>query len=191
MSAFRAASANASPIRDRLNLPRDFRTFDHHVRYEIAMLRCTFSDLAVRNIRDCQTNALIESFCIHCRNLIDFFMEKRGPSEGYAAARHFAVAEYQPFPKSVSPTLYGKLSQHVAHITYSRTANDANKINAEDRVELLTLIEDEIRNFREHLKPSYRFFDPGPGIAIVRVLDNATTTTSITVGMAGATGPWR
>ena len=64
----------------------------HHIVYEIEMMRHTYICLtgpAHVWFSQVVINAVIESFCIHARNLIDFFTSTAGPSDETAAARHF------------------------------------------------------------------------------------------------------
>jgi len=89
----------------------------HHVRYEWNMLARTWDRLESKH-DPVITNALIESFCIHARNLIEFYRNKKG----YLNAKDFAGGTYKA--KFVAPTsgeigtkLHAKLNQQVAHLT--------------------------------------------------------------------------
>jgi len=51
--------------------------FHEHLPYEIDMLRSTYHRLAnLPNIDTDIRNALIESFCVHARALLDFFSNR-------------------------------------------------------------------------------------------------------------------
>jgi hypothetical protein len=124
----------------------------HHLRYEIDMLRCTFGRLHNPLLHECDKNAFIESFCIHARNLIDFF---RGNGKNCARAADFTVHriyEVRSLTKTGLPDdLYGKLSEQIAHLTYQRTKDPTRQIGAQELQQLSDLIEDEAVNFRCHL----------------------------------------
>src|SRR5262245_7531592 len=102
----------------------DKELFEHHFTYEVWMLIETrsrllgsVSDVVVRN-------ALIESFCIHARQLIDFFNGKGGSN-----ASSFADTAYVPFVGgTASSDLIVKLNTQIAHLTYKRTDNPTDKI---------------------------------------------------------------
>ena len=100
-------------------------------------------------------NSLIECFCIHARNLIDFFYEDKNDGHNTAVARQFVDrASYKNvvvnFWKKGEPLydLYVKLNKQIAHITYDRAGiTDADKIGAQDRKDIRDSIEAEIDNF--------------------------------------------
>jgi len=52
------------------------QAFEHHLVYEVNMLRNIYLLLLLPVFRDSLANALIESFCVHARVLIEFFDEK-------------------------------------------------------------------------------------------------------------------
>ena len=59
-----------------------------HLQYEIHMLGFTYGALR-QPVEKSTGYALIESFCIHARNLIDFFREDAPRTGTNAVARHF------------------------------------------------------------------------------------------------------
>ena len=72
-----------------------------HVRYELDMLFATFEQLRTPVPNVVVGNALIESFCMHARALIDFFDNTQG-----LQAREFTDTAYRPFRRTswASPT---------------------------------------------------------------------------------------
>jgi hypothetical protein len=78
-----------------------------------------------------------ECFCLHARNLINFFWEDKPPNAKDAVARHFTDASYNPFggicPQEKTRGLYGKLNKQITHITYDRTNDEAEKLGSDDR----------------------------------------------------------
>lgn len=125
--------------------------FDEHLPYEIDMLFATHHLLSVGVEDPVVRNALIESFCIHARALINFFEGKGG-----ASALSFANDNYVPFLKGrVRESLKRMLSQQIAHLTYERTSLENKKIGPEEREELITGIQAELRHFQMHLKAPF------------------------------------
>jgi hypothetical protein len=132
-----------------------------HLPYEIEMLRFAHGKLQEPAHDRTMVNCLIECFCVHARNLIDFFDDDKKDNDKDAVARHFVNrVSYQPFAGS-SPKhpggrygeLYAKLNKQITHITYDRTGiGDADKIGDQDRKQIRRLIEKEIDNFRHHPK---------------------------------------
>ncbi len=119
---------------------------EYHLNYEIWMLEETckkgHDDEVVKN-------ALIESFCIHARNLFEFFS---GEARLYTQS-------YQPFAhisKNSREGIVTKLNVHVAHVQFQgRVTNDADKINDRDRARILNILSDEIKQFKNYLRPEY------------------------------------
>jgi hypothetical protein len=104
-------------------------------------------------------NAIIESFCVHARNLIDFFsVDSATPpqaSKNYVGAKHFCDG-YAPWTKGgPNRELYGRLNAQISHLTYNRTSKDEEKIGPKEREELVELIERELEIFRGCLRRPY------------------------------------
>src|SRR5262245_15039237 len=82
--------------RSRMNevLSRDEELIGEHLDYEIKMLHETRKALRGETVSaNVIANALMESFCIHARNLNEFFFEnERWPD--VLKARDFAIREY-------------------------------------------------------------------------------------------------
>lgn len=79
-----------------------------HVRYELNMLFGTFEHLQNPAPNIVVANALMESFCMHARALLDFFDNTQG-----LQAREFAETTYSPLPKGqlgISDALTEKLN---------------------------------------------------------------------------------
>ena len=99
--------------------------FKEHLHYEIDMLLATFVRLLAPVSDPVVANALIESFCIHGRNLDDFFLGRRG-----AKAEMYANASYTPYIGGrISETLDKKLNTQIAHLSNARTSDPTQKIN--------------------------------------------------------------
>jgi hypothetical protein len=125
-----------------------------HLPYEIEMLRFAYAMLQQPYHGRVMANSLIECFCIHARNLIDFFYEDKKDGHNTVVARQFVDrASYRNVgvkKKKGEPLydLYVKLNKQIAHITYDRAGiTDADKIGPQDRKDIRDLIEAEIHNF--------------------------------------------
>src|SRR5262245_16938817 len=97
-------------------------------------------------------NALIESFCVHARNLIEFFRNNKFTT-AYAAS-------YKPFKRFAGTdqisTIYDRLCGQISHLVHEkkgirRTIHGSEKITAWDRYEILDILRAEIVEFRAHL----------------------------------------
>jgi hypothetical protein len=177
--------------------------FEHHVVYEVSMLRHTFNFMGVPAWSTELRNAIIESFCVHARNLIEFFSQKSetaGQADSdYVGAKHFCKS-YEPWTKGrLSTELVARLNRQVAHLTYDRTSQTEGKVGPKEQLELLGLIEQEIEIFANSLREPYRskwpFKDPSFRIpaAVIQNLSATNHTTSVTSryvsGATGAAGP--
>jgi hypothetical protein len=99
---------------------------------------------------DVLRNALIESFCIHARTLIDFFNNKQ------AGVSRFIDGAFVPFSNGkVAAALTTKLNAQIAHLTMERTAKGIDKIGDAERQELLDKIMPEVVAFGRSLKGRY------------------------------------
>ena len=135
--------------------------FEHHLVYEVNMLRATNVCLStpVEAFGRVVVNALIESFCVHARNLIDFFdqsSETPGKAQhNYLGAKHFTTG-YVPWAEGIpSNDLISRLNKQISHLTYGRTAKDEEKIGDKQRSKLLEILEVELKQFRDCLKDPY------------------------------------
>lgn len=119
------------------------------------MLRGTYACIGHINER-VVAFALIESFCIHARGLIEFFEDRRG-------ARKYTDTAYVPFSggnKTRRTQLKRKLNNQVAHVMEGRTSDQAQKVGPADQSELLALLDAELLHFRAHLLPEYASVGP-------------------------------
>jgi hypothetical protein len=118
--------------------------------YEVDMLITTFARLEQGGTGDqILNNALIESFCIHARGLIDFFNGAKG-----SPVQSFVDGNYVAFPRGQPRgDLIKKINTQIAHLTSDRRSRD--KIDVADRRELLVVLRAEVQNFSRHLKPEF------------------------------------
>jgi hypothetical protein len=136
-----------------------------HLPYEIGMLRGTFerlreidasggvaeNDIAKQVCR----NALIESFCVHARSLLDFFANRPDRRADDAVAQDFVA-----FASSLKPTeeplksLREKLNKEIFHLTKKRKITGKFDVST-DGVKLLEMIEAERKRFTAALPPEF------------------------------------
>jgi len=120
--------------------------FDEHINYEIQMLQFTFTKIQELAV---ETNAMIEAFCIHARNLDEFF-EENGKQDTLKA-RAFTRDTYAPFPRDKRRDgLIRKIHKQISHLTRDRVG--AEKIDGKDRLDLLELLLKDVKNFQQHRK---------------------------------------
>ena len=159
-----------------------------HFIYEIKMMQETYRLCweEVNNDASDQekiiNNALIESFCVHARNLIEFFQDK-------TFMRIYKNTSYDAFPdKNKLSAIYQRLCAQISHLVFKgkqhRTINAAQKIDAKDRYEILYIVGTEIAEFKKHLLPTYAHFadtipiPPHPFAVPKGMGPSATTTTT-------------
>jgi hypothetical protein len=127
-------------------IPNTSERREYHLNYEIWMLEETNKK---HHDDDVIKNALIESFCVHARNLFELFAEEA----------LLYTQNYRPFShitKRKHKAILAKLNVHIARVKFQgRTTNDADKINASNREEMVNILSDEIKAFKSHLRPEY------------------------------------
>jgi hypothetical protein len=125
----------------------DSQAFTADLPYEIDMLRHTYGRLLNHGPEDIVgQNALIESFCVHARNLLELF---NGHNKAIPV-REMVVESYEPIRLNA---LYGQISEQINHLSSRREG--AEKINATGP-QIIGFLEREISRFQDHLKPGFR-----------------------------------
>ena len=131
--------------------PSEQELFDEHLFYECQMLVHTQQALLAAAWFHPIGNALMESFCFHARNLIEFF--DGGPNVNFSL---FAKPSFKPWASGrVRDVLVRKLNTHLAHLTPKRTSDPKRKIGEVERAELFAALSVEIGHLRAHLKPQF------------------------------------
>jgi hypothetical protein len=132
-----------------------------HVGYELDMLVYTFDKLLLveplvpRSFQAGQVNALIEAFCIHARNLDEFF-QGSGRGDTFKAAT-FADSRYKPrLHNKERKNLISRINKQISHLTEQRTSVADEKIGSGDRARLYSILIAEADNFTRHLQPHLR-----------------------------------
>lgn len=136
------------------------KIIDEHLPYEIQMLNFTFAALCIAPnvLGTLPVNALIGSFSIYARNLIDFFTEQTVSPKQYAGAKHYVGASWRAFDGQdiKGEPFYGKLNNQTAHLTYSRVRDPTKKIGPADINRIKQLLDEEVRRFVEALPEKWR-----------------------------------
>ena len=125
----------------------------HSLFYELWMLGATHAQLQKPATEAVISNALIESFCIHARLLLEFFDGKQG-----VRAYEYTGGSYQPqYNVVLGEKLIGqlrvKLNEQIAHLSANR--DSAEKINRVERALLLEAIVQEVAHFFTKLDPAF------------------------------------
>jgi hypothetical protein len=120
-----------------------------HLPYEIKMLVATYARLVNRRPEDDQflTNVFVESFCLHARNLLEFF-EKGGKSKG-VVPQNYARPDY----KCLHPRRHSvEINQQISHLIFGgRFATSDGKIGERERLEILETVRTELAHFRQYI----------------------------------------
>jgi len=123
----------------------------HHLHYEIGMLGATYTALSTGFFGTLINNALIESFCIHARALIEFFENKQG-----GGASRFTGGTYSAAHLGSLDGIKKKLNTQIAHLTDLRTTDPDEKIGSSDRETLFKALLAEAGNFADQLAPNFK-----------------------------------
>jgi hypothetical protein len=101
-------------------------------------------------------NALIESFCVHARLLLEFFDSRRSSWADQIKAKEFTGGAYAAAHVPLLPDLLRKkINSQIAHLSEHRTDRIIQKINAVDRAFLYEAIRLEVGDFVQKLVPPF------------------------------------
>ena len=127
-----------------------------HLFYKVWMLGSTLKKLKAAEFPDRKTaNALIESFCIHARNLNEFFLENG--KDDTLKASSFATSDYlRPKATAERRKLFAKIHKQISHLTEARTTVEQDKIGPNERDAMYDLLYQDLKNFDRHLRPELR-----------------------------------
>jgi hypothetical protein len=135
---------------------------DEHLPYEISMMMA-MHDQAQGPLDQLTGNVVIESFCIHARNLFEFFIKTSngGEKNNYAFARAFVpkfVEFKDPNAKSAEERLFRKICAQISHLSFNRVkGNDPNKLRTDHEVpEVKRLSGAEIAEFVRQIPPDHK-----------------------------------
>jgi hypothetical protein len=126
-------------------------------------------------------NALIESFCVHARNLVEFFKNDDGCDFD---PRWFTVDGYQLNKRFVGDSLLSRIARQIAHISRDRITLVHDKIDGDEQDRVKEAVEGELARLQQSLREEYRskwkVLAPtaASGYSVVALLPTATTTTA-------------
>ena len=129
-----------------------------HLRYEVLMLDQTRRKLKAQDFPDqYMANALIEAFCVHARNLNEFFLEASDRYKDLLKASSFTDAAYKP-PRNTKlrRALFDKINRQISHLTKKRTSVARLKIGDKHREQMFAILIGDLQRFDRHLKPHLR-----------------------------------
>jgi hypothetical protein len=98
---------------------------EEHVFYELEMFQAAGQTLLSRQMNRLVLNAMIESFVIHLRNLIDFFYPDRVQPDDVVAAEFFNGAKEWGRLSNITPKLAAcrvRANKELMHLTRKRIA---------------------------------------------------------------------
>ena len=128
-----------------------------HLRYEVQMLGETRRKLLAKEFDDqLAANALIESFCIHARNLNEFFLESSKWGDTLKASSFTDQGYKRPRYTKRRRTLFSKIDKQISHLTKQRTSTARRKIGDRHRELMFALLYADLKNFDRHLRPALR-----------------------------------
>lgn len=132
---------------------------EEHLLYEIQMLDRThnlldWTDPALPE--GVILNALIESFCVHARTLIEVFREEteatqsgNGQKQWHALTSGFVQrGKYKDYDKL--------LNNQISHLGDLRERDPVKKIDRKVRVALVNSLRQDLALFKQHLKPQWQ-----------------------------------
>lgn len=110
----------------------ELRIASEHLHYELLMLSAvSYAIDSGVSVLSPLHNALIESFAIHLRNLIDFLWPEGPDNDWVVAADYFSdLEEWQSSFGKIPPKLKAariRAAKEIAHLTYARIAVEEDK----------------------------------------------------------------
>jgi hypothetical protein len=115
------------------------------------MLRATY-DLARAQKSAAEHNAMVESFLLHARNLIEFYKDR--PSCDFDP-RMFTNASYQLNRDFIPEQLAARINRQVSHLTAKRISQSADELGPRDWALILRALEEELGRFAKALTKEY------------------------------------
>src|SRR5687768_17188421 len=123
--------------------------FIDHLPYEIDMLRVAAARLKKINGPGTDTNILIEVFCVHARNLIEFLDGRVGHQGGKGPDDFKANQFADGYTCAVEflKTTREKINRRIAHLTTERCGDDSEKISVGECLDIYDELEPQIERF--------------------------------------------
>jgi hypothetical protein len=125
--------------------------FNEHLPYEITMLRAAY-DLARADRPASEHNAMVDSFLMHARNLIEFYRDKPGCDFD---PRMFTNASFQLNREFIADSLATRVSAQISHLTARRISQAADELGPREWALILRALEEETARFVRALTKDY------------------------------------
>ena len=134
-------------------MQRQEELIGEHLDYEIKMLHEMRKFLRGEPVSaDMIANAVMESFCLHARNLNEFFLENSNRVDTLKASS-FATSNYRKPPNPDDRrALFQKINKQISHLTTERTSIPEEKIGNADREEMYGWIFGLLEYFGKHVR---------------------------------------
>jgi len=130
--------------------------FQQHVHYEIEQLAISYWRLKSGIKEQEFVNLYHESFCIHAKTLLEFFI--RTLQRDMAAAADFTNPSYVR-PKRERGTdldeILGRLNTEVSHLSWARPDNQSDQIGPDYRDKIWTVVKQELQRWVQHLQKGF------------------------------------
>jgi hypothetical protein len=125
--------------------------FTEHLPYEVSMLRATY-ELARAAKPAAEHNAMVDSFLMHARNLIEFYKDR--PSCDFDP-RMFTNASFQLNKDFIADSLAARINRQTSHLTAKRISQSADELGPRDWALILRALEEEMNRFAKALTKDY------------------------------------
>jgi hypothetical protein len=159
--------ASQTPTLRKKRNPQELRDASEHLLYELGMLDRLAHLLALSAFGEGPVaNALLESFAMHARNLLQFFDVPEKPREDDVLAEdYFGSSEaWESVRGAVPSALRGiavRVGKEVAHLTYARL-KVTEEVKGWRFLEIASAVIHLARQFEAHVDPAYL----GPGFRV-------------------------
>jgi hypothetical protein len=157
----------------------------HHLPYEIDALVDAYNVLEMLAAKGggftddekrILTNALIESFCVHARNLYEFFHKQTQTRRKKGGMPKYTDDKYQLLNKY--DDMRAELNIQITHLIYEgRKTDPSDKIVDAMRFKMLDQLRGELENFRKHLIDA-TWSDDIPAIPTTLIVSKANAATN-------------
>jgi hypothetical protein len=126
----------------------------HHLKYDVLMVRAAHGQLHSGRVARTERNALLESFAIRTRVLLEFFFDRR-PKKLGARAYHFCMrGAWKPVRAEVLKPINWRVNSEIAHASFVRI-----RYTAETRrwstTKILTELDVLAAEFANKCKPAF------------------------------------
>jgi hypothetical protein len=124
---------------------------EEHLPYEFSMLEHTFQRLhQVQEPAD--WNAFLESFCIHARNVKDFFIGDRGAANNGVIANDLISFVNLRIPNALTGT-FQRLNEQITHMSRHRPTDGNAKFTRAHAEKVMAWLRPQLEKFLNDLSP--------------------------------------